>query len=403
MRSWKSPDDPGTGEYTVGIDLTGKPQAFLYKNSSSRVWRVGPWNGIRWSGVPQMTPEITPYAFIENDEEFSEEYWIRDPLSVYSIVMLNDSGTLNKIIWKGSGNGDKKWDGVWYYPNDDCDYYGHCGAFGICDSAGFSCRCVSGFKPKSNQDWRQGCWRNATEVCRNGEGFLKLENMKIPDTAMTAVNTTIGLEECLELCLSNCSCSAYARANISDGGTGCITWYGDLIDMREFTLGGQDMYVRVSASDLDQLLKKSKEHNRKRLIFSAILSIAAVILVLYCLVTTNIREDVLAFDLNTIRVATNNFSADNKLGEGGFGSVYKGMLQNGQFVAIKTLSRTSQQGIEEFKNEVKLIARLQHRNLVKLLGCCIQQGEKMLVYEYLPNKALDNVIFGKYITSPFYN
>nr|GMD06903.1 G-type lectin S-receptor-like serine/threonine-protein kinase At1g11410 [Ipomoea batatas] len=250
LRSWKSPDDPGSGEYSVGIDLTGKPQAFLYKNSSSPVWRLGPWNGIRWSGVPQMTPEITPYAFTENDEEFSEEYWIRDPSSVYTIVMLNDSGTVNKIIWKGSGNGEKKWDGVWYYPNDECDHYGHCGAFGICDSAGFSCRCVSGFKPKSNQDLRQGCWRNQTEVCGNGEGFLKLEHMKIPDTEMAAVNTTIGLKECGELCLSNCSCTAYASANISDGGTGCVTWYGDLIDMREFTDGGQDMYVRVSASDL---------------------------------------------------------------------------------------------------------------------------------------------------------
>ncbi|XP_050149363.1 G-type lectin S-receptor-like serine/threonine-protein kinase RKS1 [Malus sylvestris] len=99
------------------------------------------------------------------------------------------------------------------------------------------------------------------------------------------------------------------------------------------------------------------------------------------------------FHLRTIIAATNNFSPVQKLGQGGFGTVYKGVLRNNQNIAVKRLSRTSGQGVEEFKNEVALIARLQHRNLVKLLGCCIKGEERMLVLEYLPNKSLDYFLF----------
>ncbi|KAF3945861.1 hypothetical protein CMV_027807 [Castanea mollissima] len=125
------------------------------------------------------------------------------------------------------------------------------------------------------------------------------------------------------------------------------------------------------------------------------------------------------FDLRTIIAATNNFSIANKLGQGGFGPVYKVvslnkspnlhnlisnvfmhqkfhhecLLQNGMEIAVKRLSKCSRQGIEQFKTEVALIAKLQHRNLVRILGCCIHKEEKLLIYEYLPNKSLDSFIF----------
>ncbi|XP_027174115.1 uncharacterized protein LOC113773691 [Coffea eugenioides] len=99
------------------------------------------------------------------------------------------------------------------------------------------------------------------------------------------------------------------------------------------------------------------------------------------------------FSFDDIKAATNDFSNENKLGQGGYGPVYKAILLNGREVAVKRLSATSKQGIEEFKNEVLLTARLQHVNLVSVLGFCIEREEKMLVYEYMPNKSLDFYIY----------
>ncbi|KAM7493131.1 hypothetical protein LguiB_027740 [Lonicera macranthoides] len=102
----------------------------------------------------------------------------------------------------------------------------------------------------------------------------------------------------------------------------------------------------------------------------------------------------LQFDLGTIQAATNNFSNENKISRGGFGMVYKGTLSKGQDIAVKRLSKSSRQGELEFKNEVVLVAKLQHRNLVRLLGFCLEGEEKILIYEYVPNKSLDYFLFG---------
>ncbi|XP_044470528.1 cysteine-rich receptor-like protein kinase 18 [Mangifera indica] len=102
----------------------------------------------------------------------------------------------------------------------------------------------------------------------------------------------------------------------------------------------------------------------------------------------------LQFDFNAIRAATNDFSDDSKLGQGGFGVVYKGRLPGGQDIAVKRLSRDSRQGEVEFKNEVLLVAKLQHRNLIRLLGFCLRGNERLLIYELALNSSLDNFIFG---------
>ncbi|PHT29949.1 hypothetical protein CQW23_30448 [Capsicum baccatum] len=380
LTSWKSLNDPGTGEYRYTMELNGTPQVFLYKNSS-RIWRTGSWTGHGWSGVPEMSPNfIFSLSYVDNDTEVSMTYGIHDT-SISSRMVLNESGIVNRLTWQ---EGEKKWVQFWFDPKDLCDSYEHCGAFSNCNLFNlgeFECSCLPGYEPKQSRQWylrdgSHGCLRKKDEkVCNSSEGFAMMSHVKIPDTGAAQMNKSMGLKECEELCLKNCSCTAYASANISAGESGCITWYGELRDIKQFTDGAQDFYIRVSASDLER--KRSE-------------SLAS-----YEGMDESKHAEISIFDLSTITNATDKFSDANKLGEGGFGSVYKGHLTDGQVIAVKRLSVTSGQGTQEFKNEVTLIARLQHRNLVRLLGCCVQQGEKMLVYEYMPNKSLDSFIFDK--------
>ncbi|KAF6159516.1 hypothetical protein GIB67_032287 [Kingdonia uniflora] len=192
---------------------------------------------------------------------------------------------------------------------------------------------------KSPEDWNRinwsgGCTRRTPLGCQNGDWSLKMQNMKLPDTSRSWVNKSINHEECEVKCLRNCSCVAYSNSDITDVGSGCVMCFGDLVDIRQYTSNGQDFYLRMAASEQEYTDRSEK------------------------------RElDFPTFSFLSIVTATSNFSFDNKLGEGGFGSVYKGKLANGKEIAVKRLSRTFGQGINEFI-EVILIAKLQHRNLL---------------------------------------
>ncbi|XP_021800744.1 probable LRR receptor-like serine/threonine-protein kinase At1g29720 isoform X2 [Prunus avium] len=100
--------------------------------------------------------------------------------------------------------------------------------------------------------------------------------------------------------------------------------------------------------------------------------------------------------LKQLKAATNDFNSANKIGEGGFGPVYKGQLPDGTVIAVKQLSSKSRQGNREFLNEMGMISCFQHSNLVKLHGCCIDGGQLLLVYEYMENNNLARALFGEY-------
>ncbi|KAK1426227.1 hypothetical protein QVD17_14896 [Tagetes erecta] len=434
VSSWKSSNNPGVGDYSYKMEFIGSAQLFLSKGKK-RIWRAGSWTGRGWSGVPGMTPNfIFNASFVNNNDEEVVVYNVRNS-SIFSRLVVTESGTVERFTWN---EGDREWVGFWSAPKDQCDGYNHCGAFGFCDPykpVTFECDCLPGYEPRSLEDWyirdgSKGCKRKVgTKMCEVGDGFVELARVKVPDTSTARVNMSLGLEACKELCLRNCSCMGYASGNISveASGGGCITWHGDMFDTRTFSDGGQSFYIRVNATELAKYAsKRLSKLPRNHFLVYVIPVIAAVFLLctfICCyqrkknakrnegesgfnipnglkalegsLMEKDIGKnmDLDVFDLSVIVIATDNFSASNKLGEGGFGSVYKGMMVNGQEVAVKRLSQSSSQGIQEFKNEVMLIAKLQHKNLVRLLGYCFHKDEKMLVYEYLPNKGLDSFIF----------
>eukprot|EP00262_Sarcandra_glabra_P002565 TRINITY_DN1294_c1_g1_i10.p1 TRINITY_DN1294_c1_g1~~TRINITY_DN1294_c1_g1_i10.p1 ORF type:complete len:323 (-),score=44.47 TRINITY_DN1294_c1_g1_i10:36-944(-) len=223
--------------------------------------------------------------------------------------------------------------------------------------------------------------------CSNGDKFLS--RRQAPLSPPSEVND---LSNCEAACKSNCSCTAYATAY--SNGTGCYFWYGELEGYE--SSGEKDIYYRsLNGTDETQgeLFRNRQqfpfELSTNRQVFGKFKN------------TNNPKGDgrkdpeLPIFSFAFISTATDNFSAANKLGQGGFGPVYKGKLPEGQEIAVKRLSRNSKQGLNEFKNELTLIAKVQHMNLVRLIGCCIEAEEMILIYEYMSNKSLDSFIFDR--------
>ncbi|RHN41012.1 putative protein kinase RLK-Pelle-DLSV family [Medicago truncatula] len=388
FNAWKNWEDPSSGNFTSGMRLSIIPEMFIWKDSVE-IFRTGPFSNVF---ALQENP-VYSYEFVNNEDEVYYIYTLKNT-SVITILVLNQTLLLRqRLIWIPES---KTWNVYQNFPQDRCDDYNICGANGNCVIGGSPiCKCLDGFKPKSPQqwnamDWTQGCVRGGNWTCgdESRDGFLKLVKMKVK-------------------CLQNCSCTAYSSLSPKEGSIGCSIWFDDLVDLRG-SESGQDLYVRTDTSNID-----NKDGRNKKVSFGVpiIVSVVIVMLLAFCVYKRKMNNkakeksendiwmedqndvELPFFDLSTILDATNKFSTDNKLGEGGFGPVYKGILQDGQEIAVKRLSGNSIQGLEEFKSEVILCAKLQHRNLVKVIGCCIEKDEKILVYEHMSNKGLDSFIF----------
>lgn len=327
-------------------------------------------------------------------------------------LVVRDASSIDQenIIWQSKPS------------SDACVRGGICGPNGSCnDNNSPVCGCLAGFEPKDPKawdiaDWSDGCVRRAPLDCVK-DGFRKISGVNLPDTRSSWYNESMTLEECQMICTRNCSCTSYANLDIRSG---CSLWFSDLEDMRENS-GVREVYVRMGVSQLSGNADPNSQSNNNKVIIILVpatvgLLVVGLFLALYAWSKkkrsrtprkgkpkhtlgeddTNESQkepaELPSFSLNKIANATNSFSISNKLGQGGFGPVYKGVLE-GREIAVKRLSKTSNQGFEEFKNEVRCIAKLQHRNLVKLLGYCIQGDEFLLIYEYMPNKSLDSFIF----------
>ncbi|KAM0952188.1 putative protein kinase RLK-Pelle-DLSV family [Dioscorea sansibarensis] len=420
LTSWKTPDDPSPGDYSVAMDIRGDPQ-LVFSYRGVRKWRSGPWTGFSFDSIPEMasyTQNGFSFDFVNNSTGIYYSYDISNR-SIITRLVVNQTGKSERYVWLGPSG----WSVFWYTPRTQCSALDSCGPNGVCGL--FSspmCRCLQGFKPRSPRDWdlmdgSDGCVRKQPLDCRNGtDGFWKMAAAQLPDTWSSFVDRSLGLEECKAKCLTNCSCTAYANADVRAGGSGCILWFGDFTGLGAFQ-SGQDLYVRLAASEFASSGNKSS--NGVVIAIVAVITALVVLTALACTAYCVCRKkktrgnapvtdhhnhenemkdeevELPIFDLSVILEATNNFAPENKLGQGGFGPVYKGKLEDGLEIAVKRLSKDSLQGIQEFKNEVKLITKLQHRNLVRLLGCCLQVEERMLIYEYMPNRSLDAFLFDK--------
>ncbi|XP_042753492.1 G-type lectin S-receptor-like serine/threonine-protein kinase At4g27290 isoform X2 [Lactuca sativa] len=423
LTSWKGPEDPTPGHYVYSLDTNGYPQ-MLQKHGSSLNFRIGPWNGVRFHGLPIEDPnQFYSSEFVISETEIYYKFKLKSP--VFERIVLMSDGNTVQLHWT-----DRIQDWVHFGDAvvDACGRYGVCGPYGVCRMKEYPpCRCMEGFGPTVQEDWKAADWSRGCRLkkpldCESGksdDGFKKVAGLKFPDTRGSWYNKSMTLEECEMTCKRDCNCTAYANLDVRNGGSGCLLWFGDLMDIREYD-EDHDIYIKMAASELAGFLNSST--NKKKGALIIILSISSGMLLLSAVVyvcaiktkrphmkkrgnweydseknstgfSTEDLDELPFFSLNSIAKATNGFSINNKIGEGGFGPVYKGVLEDGQEVAVKRLSKTSHQGVDEFKNEVFYIAKLQHRNLVKLLGYCIHGNEMILIYEYMVNGSLDSFLF----------
>ncbi|CAL0303809.1 unnamed protein product [Lupinus luteus] len=308
--SWKNSSDPERGDFAYHLDGHGFPQLVITKGSTL-LYRLGSWNGVFFSGIPVGTLYRTMQRFLWSSQR---ETW--------------------QLFQDG--------------PADRCDNYGLCGANSDCNiNNDPPCECLAGFTPKfpaiwDSIDWNDGCVRKVNLACDDSDGFLNYTGMKLPDTSSSWFDKNMSLQECEKQCLKNCNCSAYSNLDIRDGGSGCMIWFNDIMDMRKESSQGQEIYIRLAASELSNA---SNNANKKRLagilvgIGTFILGMTTVGYVIYIRRRKLLKSDkdtivkkednekenieLPIFDFPTIANATDNFSQCNILGEGGYGPVYK--------------------------------------------------------------------------------
>ncbi|GJU04406.1 G-type lectin S-receptor-like serine/threonine-protein kinase [Tanacetum coccineum] len=355
LTSWKSVNDPSPGSFVFQKLESGQYHILNTENSATH-WKSG-------------------FGSLKDFE----------PNQVYIDVLLIDyAGSVKYFSWAQNQNPD------WEEPENECSIYGVCGKFAMCYvSNQTTCKCLDRFQRVDPAEASSDC-KPTSDICRPDDVFINVYMIKVENPSQPFLELE-KRADCENKCLKNCKCKAYSYspANIElsksgrpDQGNRCWMWDTELINLQ--TNGTHNISVRVSAAEESSHVLQTGNSERWAM---ELLDIGQS--------RDNDTESIGIpfYQFEAIQLATDNFSDANKLGQGGFGPVYKGVLPGGLEVAVKRLCSLSGQGLEEFRNEVMLIAKLQHRNLVRLLGYCMKGNEKILVYEYMRNKSLDAFIF----------
>ena len=405
LTPWKNPENPGTGIFSVEVEPNGTGHVLLW-NRTKMYWNSGEWTGKNFVNVPEIDIDyyIKNFRYVETEEERYFTYDAAFP-TFNTRFLLDYTGQLKQFVW---GNDFKQWAIFWTKPPLQCEVYGFCGGFSSCSSQGEPlCECLQGFEPALVKDWELedysgGCVRKTPLQCRN-DTFSMISVAVFP---VDSKNLTVGTsKECEKACLSDCSCTGYAYDS------GCLIWKGALFSLRKLqgddNLSGKQFFVKISGSELVETgtnTIKSKT-SREKLIWilaiggSGFFLLFVILLVVFCRKQRRSGKEfeaaddsLVLFKYRDLRNATKNFS--EKLGEGGFGSVYKGMLPNTTFIAVKKLKNLTQ-GEKQFRTEVSSIGTIQHINLVRLRGFCAEPSKRCLIFDYMPNGSLEHHLFEK--------
>ncbi|CAL4892676.1 unnamed protein product [Urochloa decumbens] len=338
LSSWSSPTDPAPGSYRYITEPTGgtlTPENVLWSGNNTKKYRTGPWNGERFGGVPEMASYASNFTYHLTISPSEVTYgYTAKPGAPYSQLRVSDAGVVQRLVWDRS---NRQWTSFLKEPRDDCDEYGKCGPFGLCDSNAAStslCSCFRGFVPAFPDEWSMrdysgGCRRNVSLDCGNEsrsstDGFQVVNTVKLPDTQIASVDMGLSLDECRVKCLANCSCVAYAAADIRGGDQ------------------GQDFCLRLPSSELVGGKKKKFPVVIVSSVAAAIIVVVLIILMgLYCRRRWWPQSESMpaddpsarssstqasaghSIDYEIIKNATENFSEDKKIGKGFFGKVYQ--------------------------------------------------------------------------------
>ncbi|XP_051219492.1 G-type lectin S-receptor-like serine/threonine-protein kinase At2g19130 isoform X2 [Lolium perenne] len=424
--SRKSLIDPGLGSYSIEIeDIRGivlkrrnpSVEYWLYESSTALSLNLLPILKSFLDLNPQTKGLINP-AYVDNSQE--EYYMYTSPdESSSSFVSLDISGQIKLNVWSPA---NKTWQTIYAQPADACIPPATCGPFTVCSSNLHpSCDCMKSFSRKSPQDWEfddrtGGCIRNTPLQCSTRDKnitsstdvFHPIGQVALPYKPRS-IDVATTKSKCEEACLSSCSCTAYSYNNSI-----CSVWHGELLSVN--LNNGIDntsedvLYLRLAAKDLLPSLTKSKRKPNVVVVTAAsMIGFGLLVLMLLLLIWRNKFQwcallplfygnqasagGIIAFRYTDLVRATKKFS--EKLGGGGFGSVYKGVLSDSETtIAVKKLDGASQ-GEKQFRAEVSSVGLIQHINLVKLIGFCCEGNHRLLVYEHMLNGSLDSHLFKK--------
>ncbi|KAI7987717.1 G-type lectin S-receptor-like serine/threonine-protein kinase [Camellia lanceoleosa] len=384
LTSWLSDQVPSMGAFTFGVDPNNTKQLVIWKRGVV-YWRSGMWNGYNFTYFAQSYYIQFNFSYFSTEGQSYFTFTVNENKHSYWID-LRSVGIIGAVGIKEFGSSPDISDApVFCNPGQ--------ARFGLIN---------------------QGCVVPEPSNCTTGDTFIKTTGYIISKSPLFfKSNDSLGISDCEDICRPHCSCIAYISEQSE-----CY-FYGDT-DKSSYS--GNILYIRAG-------FMVQKGNAKKRQLWLAIGGSVVFLVVTFLLYlwwknphfrgnngrskdetsqdtelllyeqTTEAAiiddHELILFTLRSIEIATDYFSDANKLGQGGFGSVYKGKLVNGEEIAVKRLSISTGEGLREFKNEVILISRIQHRNLVRLLGYCSQGDERILIYEYLKNKSLDSFIFDK--------